>query len=93
MATPKGMRTRVFKINATEQVHVYSNDQTLILQIRREVSTEEDILATSIKRRFVYRHPRRCRWLLNCWKQLISNSTISKSERSKRLSGHDSTPR
>lgn len=49
MATPKGMRTRVFKINTTEQVHVYSNDQTLILQIRREVPTGEDILATSIK--------------------------------------------
>jgi hypothetical protein len=49
MATPKGMRTRVFKLNAIEQVHVYSNDQTLILQIRREVPTEEDILATSIK--------------------------------------------
>lgn len=49
MTTPKGIRTRVFKINTTEQVHVYSNDQLLILQIRREVPTEEDILATSLK--------------------------------------------
>jgi len=49
MATPKGMRTRVFKINSTEQVHVYSNDQLLILQIRREIPTEEDILAASLK--------------------------------------------
>jgi len=49
MATPKGMRTRVIKLSATEQIHVYSNDQMLIFQIRREVPTEEDILATSIK--------------------------------------------
>lgn len=43
------MRTRVFKINENEQVHVYSNPQMLILQIRREVPTEEDVLATSLK--------------------------------------------
>ena len=49
MSTPKGMRNRAFTLESGNQVMVYSDDNKLILQLRREVPTTTDILAPSFK--------------------------------------------
>ena len=49
MATPKGMRTTQLPVNATDSVHVYSDDQHIWLQLRRGVPTESDIGRSSFK--------------------------------------------
>jgi hypothetical protein len=43
MATPKGMRSVQLPVNATDAVHVYSDEQHIWLQLRRDVPTEQDI--------------------------------------------------
>ena len=49
MATPKGKRAVQFAVNATDAVHVYSDDEHIWLQLRREVPTEQDIGRPSFK--------------------------------------------
>jgi hypothetical protein len=49
MPTPKGMRSRSFRLHSGDQVMVYSDKGHLFLQLRREVPTEQDILAPSAK--------------------------------------------
>jgi len=49
MATPKGMRSQRFVTAAGDAVHVYSDGSKVILQLRREVPTEVDVLAPSFK--------------------------------------------
>lgn len=39
----EGMRAQQFPVNATDAVHVYSDDQHIWLQLRRDVPTETDI--------------------------------------------------
>jgi hypothetical protein len=49
MATPKGMRAVQLPVNATDAVHVYSDEQHIWLQLRRAVPTEHDIGRSSFK--------------------------------------------
>jgi hypothetical protein len=49
MATPKGTRAQRFLLKSGDALHVYSNTQTITLQLRREVATEVDVAATSFK--------------------------------------------
>ena len=49
MATPKGMRAQQYPVNATDVVHVYSDDTHIWLQLRRDVATEDDIGRSSFK--------------------------------------------
>jgi hypothetical protein len=49
MATPKGMRAQQFPANATDAVHVYSDDTHIWVQLRRDVPTDLDIGRTSFK--------------------------------------------
>ncbi len=49
MSTPKGMRTKAFKLDGGDQVMIYSDTKLIFLQVRREVPTEQDILAPSVK--------------------------------------------
>lgn len=49
MATPKGMRAVQLPVNGTDAIHVYSDDQHIWLQLRRDVPTESDIGKPSFK--------------------------------------------
>lgn len=49
MATPQGMRLATFAVNTTDDVHVYSDDHHIWLQLRRNVPTEQDIGRPSFK--------------------------------------------
>ena len=49
MATPKGKRAVQFPVNATDAIHVYSDDEHIWLQLRREVPTVQDIGRPSFK--------------------------------------------
>ena len=49
MATPKGVRAQQFSVNATDNVHVYSDDTHIWLQLRRDVPTDQDIGRSSFK--------------------------------------------
>ena len=49
MATPKGIRTQRFVTASGDSVHIYSDNSKVILQLRREVPTETDILSPSFK--------------------------------------------
>jgi hypothetical protein len=49
MSTPQGMRAWVRSLADSGQVHVYSNADRIVLQMRRAVPTAEDILAPSFK--------------------------------------------
>lgn len=49
MATPKGLRAAQFPVNATDAVHVYSDEHHIWLQLRRDVPTEQDIGRPSFK--------------------------------------------
>ncbi len=49
MTNPKGMRVRVFKLAHPGQLHIYSDAERLILQLRRSTPTEEDALPPSFK--------------------------------------------
>jgi hypothetical protein len=52
MATPKGLRAAQFPVNATDAVHVYSDENHIWLQLRRDVPTEQDIGRPSFKTSF-----------------------------------------
>jgi hypothetical protein len=49
MATPKGTRAQRFLLKSGDALHIYSNPQSITLQIRHEVPTEVDVGATSFK--------------------------------------------
>jgi hypothetical protein len=49
MATPKGTRAQRFLLKSGDALHVYSNAQTITLQLLRDVPTEVDVAATSFK--------------------------------------------
>ena len=49
MATPKGMSSSQFQINATDSIHIYSNDHHIWIQLRRAVPTEVDLGKPSFK--------------------------------------------
>jgi hypothetical protein len=49
MGTPAGMRHRSFRLNTGDHVCIYSDSTRILLQMRREVPTEHDILAPSFK--------------------------------------------
>lgn len=49
MATPKGMRAVRLPVNGSDSIHVYSDDQHIWLQLRRDVPTEHDISRPSFK--------------------------------------------
>ena len=43
------MRAQQFPVNASDAIHVYSDDSHIWLQIRRDVPTEQDIGRSSFK--------------------------------------------
>ncbi len=49
MATPKGMRASQFPVNSSDAIHVYSDDNHIWIQLRRDVPTEQDIGRSSFK--------------------------------------------
>lgn len=49
MATPKGMRAIQLPVNATDAVHVYSDDNHIWIQLRRDVPTDQDVGRSSFK--------------------------------------------
>jgi len=49
MNTPKGTRCRKISLAADGCIHVYSNEDQLVIQLRRSVATEVDILSPSFK--------------------------------------------
>ena len=49
MTTPKNMRAQTFTLKNGGDIHTYSNDEVILLQIRRSTPTEEDILQPSVK--------------------------------------------
>ena len=49
MTNPKGLRNRSFTLDEGGQVMVYSNQTQILLQLRREIATEVDILQPSFK--------------------------------------------
>jgi len=49
MANPKGLRNRSFPLEEGGHVMVYSNQDQILLQLRREIPTETDVLKPSFK--------------------------------------------
>ena len=49
VATPKGMRSQQFPVNASDFIHVYSDANHIWIQLRRDVPTEQDIARASFK--------------------------------------------
>ena len=49
MATPKGMRAVQLAVNGNDAIHVYSDDNHIWLQLRRDVPTEQVIRRSSFK--------------------------------------------
>jgi hypothetical protein len=49
MATPKGTRSQRFLHKSGDVIHVYSHQQAITLQLRREVPTDVDVAATPFK--------------------------------------------
>lgn len=49
MANPKGLRNRSLPLKQGGQVMVYSSQDQIYLQLRREIPTETDILQPSFK--------------------------------------------
>jgi hypothetical protein len=49
LSTPKGMRRVDRKLETGDKVHIYSDDTQIVLQIRHEVPTEENLLEPSFK--------------------------------------------
>ena len=49
MTNPKNMRGKTFTVTNGGAVHTYSNDEVILLQIRRATPTEEEILMPSVK--------------------------------------------
>ena len=49
MANPKGLRNRSYTLEEGGQVMVYSNQNQIFLQLRRDISTETDVFKPSFK--------------------------------------------
>lgn len=49
MSTPKGTRSVRFTVSAHEAVHIYSNANGIVIQLRKDVPTESDLTAPSFK--------------------------------------------
>jgi hypothetical protein len=49
MGTPKGMRSVPTRLSTGDLVLVYSNPSQILLQVRRQIPTELDLLTTSFK--------------------------------------------
>jgi hypothetical protein len=49
VATPKGMRAVRLAVNDSDAIHVYSDENHIWLQLRRDVLTEQDIGRSSFK--------------------------------------------
>ena len=49
MSHIKGMRTWALSLDTGAIIHVSSDDTRVILQLRRQVATEDDVLAPSFK--------------------------------------------
>lgn len=49
MSNPKGMRTWVHALDDGAHIHMYSDTSSMILQVRRAVPTEVDMLSPSFK--------------------------------------------
>ncbi len=49
MSTPKGTRCIPFHLATSESVHVYSSAHSTVLQLRKDVSTDQDVAAPSFK--------------------------------------------
>jgi hypothetical protein len=49
VATPKGMRAVQLSVNAIDAIHVYSDDNHIWVQLRRDVPTDQDIGRSSFK--------------------------------------------
>lgn len=49
MSTPHGMKCGTRTLATGEKVHIYSDAVRIILQLRRQVSSEEDLLEPSFK--------------------------------------------
>lgn len=49
MATPKGMRCIKIPLNAGGNIHIYSNPENIVLQVRNNVPSQENLLTPSFK--------------------------------------------
>ncbi len=49
MSTPKGMRCSPRDLKSGDKLHLYSDPGQIVLQLRHQVATEENILSTSFK--------------------------------------------
>jgi hypothetical protein len=49
MTTPQGTRAKQIRLTSGDAIHVYSNEEGIVLQLRRTVPTEMDLTATSFK--------------------------------------------
>ncbi len=49
MSTPKGMRCTPRDLKSGDKLHVYSDPNQIVLQLRHQVPTEENILGSSFK--------------------------------------------
>jgi len=49
VTTPKGMRAAQFPVNGLDVIHVYSDENHIWIQLRRDVPTEQDIGRSSFK--------------------------------------------
>lgn len=49
MSTPKGMRCVPKDLESGDKLHLYSDPTRIVLQLRRQAPTEEDVLGNSFK--------------------------------------------
>ncbi len=49
MSTPKGMTCRNFTLASRDQILLYHNAEQIIVQLRHQVPTEENVLGPSFK--------------------------------------------
>ncbi len=49
MSTPKGMRCTPRDLKSGDKLHVYSDPNQIVLQLRHQVLTEENVLGNSFK--------------------------------------------
>ena len=49
MASPRGMRTQRIVTEKGDSVHIYSNQEEIVLQLRHQSPTETDLLSPSFK--------------------------------------------
>jgi hypothetical protein len=49
MSTPKGMRSTAVSLQTADRVLIYSDPGQIVLQLRRQVQTEHEVLSPSYK--------------------------------------------